>query len=404
MKRLRRMVLFLVFAAASCGGDSGDEPDRAADTDYTGNSGVQLLSLEDDVSRRTDGPGQHEWWNFLAEDASSGLAISTIFLNGNLYDVNYRMALEQYRTDPQTQPAPRPGDYVLLQLNVIKDGGKVFSSVKLPPDTTASFRKDRPYGYIGNSWFEGLEENGEKVWRVHIDSPDMFNWLKLEADIEYRDASQGCTVAGGGFFAPVPGGLGSGIHFPAAKPVTKGHVRITSRLGQVILDENLAGGGYFDHLFGKFYSDLTHSYYFGRLDLEADGALLYFYHYPRDPDVPPHGWLLRFPTDGRTPVAHRIETLTQSQPETGSTGLGYAAVIEMALAGGGTARTYMQRTTASEDWPFQVTGIGLFNIHIPGDIDVTDAIGIAEYGYFDGLDDPLFRFLSSLLDYFPWLP
>ena len=48
--------------------------------------------------------------------------------------------------------------------------------------------------------------------------------------------------------------------------------------------------------------------------------------------------------------------------------------------------------------------LGHFNIHIPGDIDVTDVIGIAEYGYFDGLDDPLFRFLYSLLDSFPWIP
>jgi hypothetical protein len=398
------VVLFLIFSVASCGGDSDNDLGRLVDTDNTTISGVELLSLEDDVSRRSDEPGQHEWWNFLAEDASSGLAISTIFLNGNLYDVNYRIALEQYRADPQTQTAPRPEDYVLLQLNVIKDGRKVFSSVKLPPGSTANFERERPYGYIGNSWFEGVEENGEHFWRVHIDSPDMFNWLRLEADLEYRDISQGCTVAGGGFFRSVPGGLGSGIHFPIAKPVTTGHVRITNRLGKVILDEDLAGGGHFDHIFGKFYSDLTHSYYFGRLDLGADGGLLYFYHYPRDPDVPPHGWLLRFLTSGRTPVAHQIETLTGSHPETGSTGLGYPAVIQMTLAGGGTARTHMERTAASEDWPFQVTGIGHFNIHIPGDVDVTDAIGMAEYGYFDGLDDPLFRFLYSLLDSLPWIP
>ena len=404
MKRLRHMVLLLMLATVSCGGDSGDDLTRPADTDDTTGSGVELLSLEDDVSRRTDQPGQHEWWNFLAEDISSGLAISTIFVNGNLFDINYRIALEQYRDDPKSQPAPRPGDYVLLQLNVIKDGRKVFSSVKLPPDTTANFERERPYGYIGNSWFEGVEENGEHVWRVHIDSPDMFNWLRLEADLEYRDASQGCTVAGGGFFAPVPGGLGSGIHFPIAKPVTTGHVRITNRLGKVTLDEDLAGGGHFDHIFGKFYSDLTHSYYFGRLDLEADGDVLYFYHYPRDPEVPPHGWLLRFLTNGRTPVTYKVETLNESQPETGAMGLGYSSVIEMTLAGGGAARTYMERTAASEDWPFQVTGIGHFNIQIPGDIDVTDVIGIAEYGYFDGLDDPLFRFLYSLLDSFPWIP
>ena len=145
MKRLRQMVLLLVLAVASCGGVSGDDLNRPADSDDTTGSGVELLSLEDDVSRRTDQPGQHEWWNFLAEDASSGLAISTIFFNGNLYDINYRIALEQFRADPQSQTAPRPGDYVPLQLNVIKDGRNVFSSVKLPPDTTANFEKERPY-------------------------------------------------------------------------------------------------------------------------------------------------------------------------------------------------------------------------------------------------------------------
>jgi hypothetical protein len=61
MKRLRQMVLLLMLAAASCGGNSGDDLDRPADTDDLTGSGVELLSFEDDVSRRTDRPGQHEW-------------------------------------------------------------------------------------------------------------------------------------------------------------------------------------------------------------------------------------------------------------------------------------------------------------------------------------------------------
>jgi len=47
---------------------------------------------------------------------------------------------------------------------------------------------------------------------------------------------------------------------------------------------------------------------------------------------------------------------------------------------------------------------GHVNVDIPGDLTAMDAKGIAEYGFFDGLDDPLFRFLFSLLDLIPWIP
>lgn len=357
------------------------------------------------ASRRADEPGQHEWWNFFAQDEATGVGVSTIFLNGNMFDVDYQSAWDAYREDPGSVPAPLPSDYILLQLNVSKDDKKVFTSIKLPPETTWEFSRDRPYGRIGDSWFEAVEEGGEIVWRVHIDSPDMFNWLRLEADLEYRDAARAFTVADGGFFGPVPGGGESGIHFFVARPVVRGHVRIRDRFGKVSLDQDISGGGHCDHVFGRFYSDLVRSYYFGRLEQRLDGDLAYFYHFPRQPEVPAYGWLVRIPgKPGMRPRAYAVTSLAEEAPARGDFGLDYYAEIEMQLAGGGFVRTFMERTAASEDWPFQITGAGHFDVDVPGDVRAQGAIGLAEYGYFDGLKDPLFRFLSSLLKFIPWLP
>ena len=124
---------------------------------------VHPLSLKDDASRRSDEPGHHEWWNFFAEDAQGAVSISAIFLNGNMFDVNYRVALELHRSDPEIHPAPLPADHQLLQLNVIKDGEKRFTTVRIPPGTTTEFASNRPYGRIGESWFEGVEEGGERI-------------------------------------------------------------------------------------------------------------------------------------------------------------------------------------------------------------------------------------------------
>lgn len=393
-------VTFFVFFLGSC----RDGTDTTGDVTDPLPGIVRPLSLQDDASRRSDEPGQHEWWNFFAEDAQGSVSISAIFLNGNMFDVNYRVALELHRADPAIHPVPLPADYPLLQLNVIQDGEKRFSTIRLPPETTTEFEFNRPYGRIGESWFEGIEERGERIWRVHIRSPDMLNLHRLEADIEYRDFSRAFTIADGGFFSPIPQGSESGIHFPVAGSITTGHVRILNRLGRVLLDEELAGGGHTDHLFGRFYSDLVRAYYFGRLRLGVEGDMVYYYHFPLDTRISPYGWLIRIPQGGELPAAYVIESLTQSEPETGSFGLDYHAVIEMTLQGGGRARVFMERTGSSEDWPFQITGLGHFNVVIPGDVTAIDAEGIAEYGFFDGLDSPLFRFLHSLLDLVPWFP
>jgi len=354
---------------------------------------------------RTDDPGQHEWWNFFVKDSKRGIGVSTIFLNGNMFDVDYQLAWKAYRQDAASLPAPFPGDYVLLQLNVLKDDRKVFTSIRVPRETTWEFDNERPYGRIGDSWFEAVEEDGEIVWRVHIDSPDMFNWLRLEADLEFLDASTAFTIAGGGFFGPIPGGSGSDIHFFVARPIVIGHVRITDRLGRVRLDEPITGTGHCDHVFGRFYSDLVRSYYFGRWEQSAQEDLVYFYHFPRQLDVPAYGWLIRIPErNWARPRAYAITSLFEDSPARGSFGLDYYARIEMQLEGGGSVRTFMERTAASEDWPFQITGIGHFDVDIAGETRACGAIGLAEYGYFDGLTSPLFQFLFSLLELVPWLP
>jgi hypothetical protein len=233
----------------------------------------------------------------------------------------------------------------------------------------------------------------------------MCNWLRLEADLEYRDAARAFTVADGGFFGPVPGGGESGIHFFVARPVVRGHVRIRDRFGRVSLDQEISGGGHCDHVFGRLYSDLVHSYYFGRLEQESQGDVAYFYHFPREGQVPAYGWLLRIPAGpGTGPRAYPVASLAERSPARGDFGLDYYAEIEMQLEGGGFLRTVMERTASSEDWPFQITGAGHFDFDIPGDWRAEGAVGLAEYGYFDGLKDPLFRFLSSLLKFIPWLP
>ncbi len=131
MERLVRFgvpITMLLVVLVSCG--TSESPldkihDRSAQVPFN----VRFLELEEDASRRRDEPGQHEWWNFFGQDQESGLAISTIFLNGNMFDVRYRSALERYRSDPRAQPPPDPGDFCLLQLNVLAHGRKIFSAL-----------------------------------------------------------------------------------------------------------------------------------------------------------------------------------------------------------------------------------------------------------------------------------
>ena len=115
MGRMGFAIACFVFLVGGCGGGTDTVRDWTASLPDP----VDPLRLEDDASRRSDEPGNHEWWNFFAEDAQGGVSISAIFLNGNMFDVRYREALELYRSDPEIHPAPLPADYPLLQLNVI---------------------------------------------------------------------------------------------------------------------------------------------------------------------------------------------------------------------------------------------------------------------------------------------
>jgi hypothetical protein len=99
----------------------------------------------------------------------------------------------------------------------------------------------------------------------------------------------------------------------------------------MVLGETLSGGGHADHLFGKLYSDLVRSYYFGRLDLGSSGELFYSCYFPRDAGVAPYGWLVRTPVNGAIPRARAITGILESRPARGAGGLAYCGVIEMSL-------------------------------------------------------------------------
>jgi hypothetical protein len=368
---------------------------------------IRLLDLLDDVSRRTDAPGQHEWWNFYAEDAENGYSISTIFLNGDMFNADYAVAFAAYQEDPINTPAPDPNNYQLLQINVALRHKKIFSTIKMPPQTVVEYSRERVYGRVSSplsdSWFEAEGDRGERVYRVHISTPDMFNRLTFEADIEFRDASLGFTLAEGGLFGPIPGGNLSGIHFPIAKPVSKARFSIRNKRGDVIHQHAFQnGGGHVDHIFGEFYGTLCTQYLFGRLNLQ-DSDLMYWYHTPTQPSVGRYGWVLRIPQDGSVPWAYSIEALSETDLVQRPRYLEYYSTLDFSLGTAGAMTVKVELTEASEDWPFQVVGVGHYDVSIPGDLTVV-ADGIAELGYLPGILDPFFIFIFSLMDNIPWLP
>eukprot|EP00004_Rigifila_ramosa_P018300 TRINITY_DN4531_c0_g1_i1.p1 TRINITY_DN4531_c0_g1~~TRINITY_DN4531_c0_g1_i1.p1 ORF type:complete len:382 (+),score=77.18 TRINITY_DN4531_c0_g1_i1:3-1148(+) len=368
-------------------------------------SETRPLSLIEDASRRTNATGQHEWWNFYAEDPAAGVTISAIFLNGDMFNADYAVAFQAHLEDPDNNPAPNPDDYHLLQMNIAVHEVKIFTSIRDPPGTVAVYSQDRPYGRVSSpysdSWFEAAEVNGERVWRVHLDSPDMYNRFHIRADIEFRDRAQGFAVVGG-FFGPIVGET-SGVNFPVAKPLTSGSLTISDKRGGIAFSHEFSdGGGHTDHVFGEFWSTLCTSYYFGRLVMD-DSDLMYYHNKPQDESIEPFGWVFRLPSDGSLPWSYKIVNITESGwVSRGGVKLDYFDTLEMQLAEGRVTNV-LEMIEASEDWPFQVTGIGHFDIDIPGDL-VTVRDGIAEYGFLDGILDPFYVFLFSQLALIPFLP
>lgn len=365
--------------------------------------GIRQVTLADEVSRLSDEPGSYEWWNFFAFDSSGDLGISMIFLSANLWDVDYRNATYAYRDNPEGVTKPVPGDYYLLQLNVTQGGRKVFSTMRNPPGTTAEFFPDEPRGRIGQSTFSGSLDNGFKVFQVHIDSPDLNNLLRLEVEVEFRESAPGFTVDGSGLYGRIPGGSRHQWEWPLGYPETNGTIKITDRAGAVLLDRSFTGGGYTDHMWGEgLCGDMLDSWYFGRLDLGDQGALIYVWLTPKSDTVKPYGYVFRIPI-GQLAEALEIEDFIGTEPDRGIYGLEYFSRITMNLEGGGRVESRFGNP-AGEDWPFQVAGPAVISARLPGDIEVVEQPGLGEYLWQPGIDSEEYRFMFSVLPGLPWYP
>jgi hypothetical protein len=366
-------------------------------------AGLRQLTLADEVSRLPDAPGSYEWWNFYAFDSSGDLGLSMIFLSANLWDIGYRDAAYAYRENPEAVSRPVPADYFLLQLNISKGGVNIFSTMRNPPGTTAEFFPDEPRGRIGSSTFSGSLDNGLKVFQVRIDAPDLSNLLRLEAEVEFREASPGFTVDGPGLYGRIPGGELHQWEWPLGYPETGGTVKITDRAGAVILDRSFTGGGYTDHMWGEgLCGDMLDSWYFGRLDLGERGALVYVWLTPRSESTAPYGYVFRI-RKGRPAEALEIEEFIGAEADRGSYGLDFFSLITMNLKGGGTVESRFGNP-AGEDWPFQVAGPAAISARLPGDIEVTEQPGLGEYLWQPGIDSQEYRLMFSVLPGFPWYP
>lgn len=376
----------------------GPRPDHRGRPTGTA-TGVRLLDPGDDALRLPEAPGSYEWWNFFASDDSRGLTVSAIFLSANPWDVDYRKAVHLHRADPVATPAPDPLDFPLLQINVVRGGTKVFTTVALPPGVTTSFAEAAPEGRIGASTFTA---GADGVWRVHLDHPDMTNWLRVKGDIEFRPGAPAFTVDGGGMWGAIPGGDLHQWNFPVPVPTTSGHIRVENRLGVMVLDTDIAGGGYTDHIWGEgLHDDVASAWHFGQAPLASGGKLVYVWVTPRDPEVEQYGRLILV-RPGAVPEVREITSMDRDGQTRGKMGLAYHDTLTLHIAGGGSVTVRWRGNV--EDWPFQVAGDAVFDIDIPGEALVTGVPGGAEYAWHEGIDDPLFRLLSSALDDVPWIP
>lgn len=367
-------------------------------------SSIREATLEDDASGLSDEPGSHEFWNFFAFDREGDLGISMIFLSADMWNADYREATYAWREDPGSRARPVPGEHFLLQLNVTKGTEKVFTTIRVPPGATAEFSSDGPQGRIGDSTFSGSLQDGIKTYQVSIDFPDLTNSLRLEAEVTFEALSPGLAVDGLGMFGGIPGGSLHHWQWPIGYPQTGGSVRITDREGTLILEESFTGGGgYVDHMWGEgLMADMLDSWYFGRLELGEDGALIYVWLTPRDEEVEPYGRVFRIPR-GELATMHEVTGFTGSDFTANPYGLEYYRGLTFTLAGGGTVSARFG-APAVEDWPFQVAGPAVISADIPDDIEVRDLPGLGEYLWQPGIDSETYKLLYSTLEDFPWYP
>lgn len=403
---LRAGLVLAAAVAVACGSGSEEPGWKTGFAGYPtdGVAGVREATLEDDASGLSDEPGSHEFWNFFAFDREGDLGISMIFLSADMWNVDYREAAYAWREDPVSHARPVPGEHFLLQLNVTKGTEKVFTTIRVPPGATAEFSSDGPQGRIGGSTFSGSLADGIKTFEVSIDSPDLTNSLRLEAEVEFAALSPGFAVDGLGIFGGIPGGTLHHWQWPIGYPLTGGSVRVTDREGAVVLEESFSGGGgYVDHMWGEgFMADMLDSWYFGRLELGEHGALIYVWLTPRDEEVEPYGRVFRIPR-GEPAAMHQVTGFTGSDVTVNAYGLEYCRGLTFALDGGGTVSARFG-DPAVEDWPFQAAGPATISAMIPGDISVSELPGLGEYLWQPGIDGETYKFLYSTLDDFPWYP
>ena len=353
-----------------------------------GSDALRETTLGDDASKLSREPGSYEFWNFYAYQP--GFSIGMIFNSSDFTNPVHRRAVHEYRKDSANSPMPNPGDYTLLQLTVMDGETKVFASLKNPSGVTTEFATDRPYGRIGQSTFRGTIEDGTKTYYVHIDSPDMDDQNRLEANIKIRAVSPGFTLAGDGIYAGIPGGRSHQWQHVIGYPVTSGTVRVKNQDGEVMFEKELSkGGGYCDHLWGEgLLGDVVDAYHCGKLELGPQGSLFYVWLTPHDKTIDAYGYVYRIPKNDRIASLFKILEFVTADSATGTFGLEYFKDLTMKLEGSGQVNVICG-TPPGEDWWFQISGPASFSACIPGDIDVADEPGVwSEYFWFPALEDP----------------
>ncbi len=388
-------------------------PQSASPSTAGGSAGdaarIRPLTLADDASHLPTEPGSYEWWNFFgasADPADPTLAVSAIFMPANLFDTRYRRAVHHHRDTPGSSP-PEPAAFPLLQVNVSHRGRKVFSTVRNPPGTTTDFARDRPAGRIGASHFEADTIGGVTTYEVHLDLPDMTNLKALRGVLRFSSPHGGCAFGGGGIYAPIPGGDRHQWQFPLTLPEVEGRLRVVDRRGRTRVEADLAGTGYTDHCWGAgLTGDVLESWTFGRADLGPAGAAIAIWLVPR---VGPHagagtraghGRVLRLHPDGSV-VCHEAVELVERDPWHGALGMPYHGDVTFRLRDGWLRMRFPRRL--GEDWPFQVSGEGRFDVEIADDVTARAARGPVEHLSQPRIDDPFFGFLDGLVPRVPFV-
>lgn len=372
--------------------------------------GLREATLHDDRSQISTVPGSYEWWNFFAAEsggyAEENVSISTIFNPADLFNLDYRKAVYDWRRDPENHSAPNPLDYPLLQINVTQGDKKLFSTIAVPEGTATEFSKEEAFGRFytetRESRFQGYyDENGVKTFEVTINAVDTLTRRTLEAQITFKADAPGFTIDGQGLYGMIEGGAGrhhwqSSIGFPR----TQSEILIRSAQGKEILNHRFENGtGLADHMWGEgLLGDVLKSWYWGKIDLGDDGILIYVYLTPRleNDNQRPYGRVFLIPREGGLPELIEVSSMDILATHKGTSGLAFNSHFRLALVGGGFVDVQFG-DPAVEDWPFQITGPSQVDVMIPGVVEKHDQAGIGEFLSQKEIDAPLFQILYRLL-------